>query len=136
MVELTEKKGALESIAAVVFAYNADSGFFNAVTDLAHKAFSPQTYQCHLCALTHSTFGMRKSWKEFLENLEVPFEFLHADELTNRYRVADVPLPAVFKKDDQRLELLIDSDSINECRTIEELKQLVSDSLSKGRVAQ
>ncbi len=26
---------------ALVFVYNADSGVFNAVTDMAHKAFSP-----------------------------------------------------------------------------------------------
>lgn len=120
---------------ALVFAYNANSGVFNVLTDMAHKAFSPQTYQCNLCALTHSTFGMRKSWKEFLDTLEIPFEFLHADELKNRYRIREVPLPAVFKNDGQRLQLLIDADSINECRTIDELKQLVSDRLSKRRAA-
>ena len=66
----------------------------------------------------------------FLETLEIPLEFLHADELKSRYRVSDVPLPAVFKKEGARLELLIGADSINECRTIDELKQLVRDNLS------
>lgn len=117
------------STLALVFAYNADSGLFNTVTDIAHKALSPQTYQCNLCALTHSTFGMRKSWKEFLETLEIPLEFLHADELKSCYRTGEVPLPAVFKNDGQRLELMIDAHSINGCRTVDELKQLVSDSL-------
>ncbi len=115
---------------ALVFVYNADSGVFNAVTDMAHKAFSPQTYQCNLCALTHSTFGMRNSWKEFLETLEIPLEFLHADELKSRYAISEVSLPAVFKKYGQRLELLIDADSINECQTSDDLEQLVRDNLS------
>ncbi len=114
---------------ALVFVYNADSGVFNAVTDMAHKAFSPQTYQCNLCALTHSTFGMRNSWKEFLETLEIPLEFLHADELKSRYAISEVSLPAVFKKYGRRLELLIDADSINECQTSDDLRRLVRDNL-------
>lgn len=117
-------------MASLIFAYNADSGLFNAVTDLAHKAFSPQTYQCNLCALTHSTFGMRRDWRVFLEALEMEVEFLHADELKSRYRISGVPLPAVFKKEGSGLELLIGADSINRCRTIDELKRLVRDNLS------
>ncbi len=45
---------------ALVFVYNADSGLFNTVTGMAHKIFSPGTYECNLCALTYSTFGMRE----------------------------------------------------------------------------
>jgi hypothetical protein len=116
-----------ETNAALVFVYNAESGLFNLAADMAHKAFSPQTYQCHLCALTHSTFGMRKGWKQFLETLKRPLEFLHADELRQRYSISGVPLPAVFRKDGDRLELLLDADSINRCQTLEDLQQLISD---------
>lgn len=73
---------------------------------------------------------MRKGWKVFLETLEIPLEFLHADELKSRYRISGVPLPAIFKKEGEELELLIDADSINECRTIDDLKQLVRNNLS------
>ncbi len=71
----------------------------------------------------------------FLETLEIPLEFLHADELKSRYLVSGVPLPAVFKKEGARLELLIGADSINECRTIDELKQLVRDRLRNDSLA-
>jgi hypothetical protein len=111
----------------LVFVYNADSGAFNAATDLAHKIFSPGTYKCALCALTYATFGMRADWKEFLETIERPLEFLHADELKSRYSVSDVQLPAVFEKDGEQLKLLIDADSINACLTIADLKRLVKD---------
>ena len=123
-------KQTKHSTSSLVLAYNADSGFFNAVTDLAHKALSPQTYQCNLCALTYSTFRMRRDWKVFLETLEMELQFLHADELKSRYGVSGVPLPAVFRKEGAGLELLIGADSIDECQTIDELKQLVRDSLS------
>jgi len=114
---------------ALVFVYNADSGLFNAATDMAHKIFSPGTYDCNLCALTHSTFGMRRDWKTFLEQLERPFEFLHADELRYRYSMSGVQLPAVFEREGEQLRLLIDADSINACLTIADLKRLVTDKL-------
>jgi hypothetical protein len=114
---------------ALVFVYNADSGIFNAATDMAHKIFSPETYECNLCALTYSTFGMRGEWKNFLETLARPFEFLHADELKSLYSISGVQLPAVFEKEGEQLKLLIDADSINACLTIADLKRLVSDKL-------
>src|SRR3954467_6060768 len=83
---------------ALVFVYNAESGVFNTLADAAHKIFSPRTYACNLCALTHTALGMRGEWKRFLEGLGVPLEFLHADELRSRYRLKGVPLPAVFEK--------------------------------------
>ena len=118
-----------DSLPSLVFVYNADSGLFNAVTDMAHKAFSPQTYECNLCALTFSTFGMRKSWKDFLNTLKRPLEFLHANELKSRYHISDVPLPAVFQKEGEKLELFLGAKAINECRTLDELMKLIRDKL-------
>ncbi|MBV9957123.1 MAG: hypothetical protein JO360_01825 [Acidobacteria bacterium] len=118
------------SDAALVFVYNADSGLFNAVADLAHKTFSPQTYQCNLCALTYSAFGMRASWKRFLETLNRPLEFLHADELQERYGISGVALPAVFRRAGERPELLLDADAINACRTMEDLQRLIRERMT------
>ena len=114
----------------LVFVYNADSGVFNALSDLAHKTFSPQTYSCNLCAITYSTFGMRKEWKEFLENLDAEKEFLHSDELKQRYRFEAAGLPAVFKKSQGGLELYIDAAAINGCKTISDLKRLIVNKLA------
>ena len=47
----------------LIFVYNADSGLFNTLTDIAHKTFAPETYSCNLCAITFGTFGMRTEWK-------------------------------------------------------------------------
>jgi hypothetical protein len=110
---------------ALVFVYNADSGVFNTLADAAHKIFSPQTYACNLCALTHTAIGMRGEWKRFLDGLNSPLEFLHADELKARYGVEGVPLPAVFERDGERLEVSVGADSINACRTLDDLKRLI-----------
>jgi hypothetical protein len=114
---------------SLVFVYNAESGLFNALTDLAHKTLSPETYQCNLCALTYTALGMRKDWKRFLETLCAATEFLHADELEHRHRISGVPLPAVFKRAGDELELWIDAGEINACRTVEDLRRLVSERL-------
>jgi hypothetical protein len=115
---------------ALVFVYNADSGLFNAMADAAHKIFSPATYACNLCALTHSTFGMRKDWKRFLETLGRPIEFLHADELKKLNGISEIALPAVFSKVGDGLNLLVDVQAINRCRTMEDLEGLIEKRLA------
>ncbi len=112
---------------ALVFVYNADSGVFNALADAAHKIFSPRTYACNLCALTHTAFGMRSEWKEFLEGLGRPLEFLHADELKTRYGLEGAALPAVFERDGAHLRIFAGAEEINACGTLEELKRLILD---------
>lgn len=106
----------------LVFVYNADSGVFNLLTDVAHKIFSPETYSCNLCALTHSNFGMKKKWKKFLESLDVEKEFLHADEFKEKFNLQEVALPVVYRQDDNgNLEIIINALEINKCRTIDDL---------------
>jgi hypothetical protein len=109
----------------IVFVYNADSGLFNTLTDIAHKALAPDTYNCNLCAITFGTFGMRAEWKAFLESLTASFEFLHRDELFERYGLAGIDLPAVFLKNGNLLQPWIGADSINACGSIDELRQLI-----------
>jgi hypothetical protein len=113
----------MESV--LIFVYNAESGLFNTLADAAHKIFSPQTYSCNLCALTHSNFGMRKEWKQFLETLTEAVEFLHADELRRRYGLAGISLPVILKKEGESLSTLADTGSINACRTLDDLKRLI-----------
>ena len=110
---------------ALVFVYNADGGVFNTLADAAHKIFSPRTYRCNLCALTHSAAGTRKEWKRFLDGLDSPTEFLHADELKARYGVTGIPLPAIFQREGESLNVLFGADAINACRTMDDLKRLI-----------
>jgi hypothetical protein len=111
----------------VVFVYNADSGVFNTLTDTAHKLLSPQTYECNLCTITYSALGMRKEWKDFLESLGRPLEFLHRDELKERHGIDNVALPAIFLKKDHALELSIGAELINACQNVSDLKRLIND---------
>ncbi|MFL6255619.1 MAG: hypothetical protein ACJ74T_11450 [Pyrinomonadaceae bacterium] len=117
---------------ALVFVYNADSRVFNTLADAAHKIFSPRTYACNLCALTHTAVRMRGEWKQFLDGLGRPLEFLHADELATRYGLKGVGLPAIFTKEGDGLKVLAGADSINACRTLDELERLILEGLAGG----
>ncbi len=109
----------------LVFVFNADSGLFNQLTGLAHKLFSPKTYSCKLCELTHSVAGMRNEWKTFVSELDLPLEFLHRNEWRRRYGERNDRLPAIYVRLNGHLRLCIGADAINACRSVEELKQLI-----------
>lgn len=107
----------------LLFVYNADSGLFNTVTDIAHKVLSPQTYACNLCALTHGHFRVREAWVNFLQTLNADCEFLHRDEFQALYPQSSSVLPAVFKKTTDGLELWIDAEALRNCASLDELQQ-------------
>ena len=81
---------------SLLFVYNADSGLFNTMADIGHKIFSPDTYQCDLCQLTHGYFSERSQWRTFVESLDTECRFLHRDEFRNEYPNRSDPLPAIF----------------------------------------
>ena len=110
----------------LIFVYNADSGFFNVATDMAHKIFSPATYPCSLCDLTYGIFKIRPEWDDFIKNAPLPFEFLHKDEFHQAYPVGHaISLPVILNESDGQLETLIPASELNSLQTIAELKTLV-----------
>ena len=113
----------------LLFVYNADSGVFNTLSDMAHKVFSPKTYECNLCAITHSTFSMRDEWTNFLETLDFEMEFLHRDEFRDTFPGDDTALPAIFltRGDDRRV--LADAEAVNACESMEDLKAPIRERL-------
>ena len=75
----------------LIFAYNADSGFLEALKDGKRKVVSPSTHPCRLCALTYGLATMRPRWRRFVEGLGVKVEFLHRDEFRESYGEAGFP---------------------------------------------
>ena len=111
----------------LLFVYNADGGLFNTMTDIAHKIFSPETYACQLCALTHGYLHERRAWREFIETLPCPCMFLHRDELQQRYpQLETVPLPAIFLVTADNPEVAGTSEEIGRCPDLAALQQLVA----------
>ncbi len=126
----------------LVFVYNADSGgTFTALKDALHKTFRKSTYQCNLCKVTFGIFGMKKDWKNFVSDLDVPvefmkkdkfkFEFLHRDEFHEKYKVENPKFPSAYITVDNGIELLISKEEMNAVKEIKEIKEMVINKLKK-----
>ena len=105
----------------LLFVYNADSGLFNNMADAAHKVFSPQTYQCDLCRITHGWFQERADWRGFIDGLGIGCEFLHRDQFRARYPGLDIALPAVLRVDGHRPVVCLDPPALAACGDVQAL---------------
>lgn len=115
---------------AIMFVYNADSGFFSTLTDAVHKMLLPATYRCNLCKLTYGNLGMKQQWALFLKTLPYPAQFLHRDEFQETYpALKDTRLPAVFVVRGNEPSLALSADRINQARTIEDLAAMVNETI-------
>ena len=74
---------------------------------------------------------MRREWREFTQGLGVPLEFLHADELRERYGTQDAALPAVFIKR-EGLEPLLSRLKLDRLGSLGELKTAVTRALTSA----
>ena len=111
----------------LVFVYNADSGLFNTLADIGHKIFSPETYACDLCALTHGYFSERREWRSFVESLAIPCEFLHRDEFLLAYpEQKELTYPVVLFIDDIEQRICLSREDLAACDNIETLKQAIT----------
>jgi hypothetical protein len=115
----------------IIFVYNADSGLLNTMKDWTHKIVSPETYPCSLCALTYDNLGMRRPWRGFIKELGYEVEFLHRDELDEKFGIADVPLPAAFIHQYGELNLWIKSEAMDALNSLDELQTLVTQKLAQ-----
>jgi hypothetical protein len=114
----------------LVFIYNADSGLFNTVTDIAHKILSPKTYECNLCAITHGFFSVRENWVKFLEELDADCDFLHKDEFIKSNPDISATYPAIFKLDNDQLSLWVGDNDINNLSSVDDLRDLINTRLA------
>ncbi len=116
----------------LVFVYNADNDLFSSVADMAHKIFSPTTYQCHLCTLTYGNFYIKKEWKDFIDSFPVECQFIYKNQFLKEYKLM-FDLPAVLLQSKSGIKEIISKSQLQSCETLEELKKLVSEKLTKNK---
>lgn len=111
----------------IVFIYNADDGFFNAISSSMHRVFSPATYECNLCFYTHDLIGMNRKWKQFLDSLPCSIAFYYRKEFRQAHPDIDVALPAVIAIDGRTTEVLVSAEEIRDSGSLERLIELTRD---------
>jgi hypothetical protein len=107
----------------LIFVYNADSGVLNTVKDISHKLFSPQTYDCFLCSLTHDTFRENSEWKAFRNNSTAKMVFLYRNEFEEKYSKT-MEYPVILKESDE-LEVVISKDELASYSSLNNLIEAV-----------
>jgi hypothetical protein len=104
----------------LLFVYNAETGFFNKLTDMAHKIISPKTYPCSLCALTYGNFTMFPEWAAYIQTLPYQPEFIYKNE----WRHGNVynKFPVVALQSGDKVNVLLTAEELDNIKSLEELK--------------
>lgn len=113
----------------LIFIYNANSDFISSTLDYAHKLLRPSTYSCNLCTLTHGNLRERKNWKEFRENLDIQFEFLHKNEwekLSHKF----YSYPIILSVQSDNHHVFIHTQTLDAITSIETLIELIKERLN------
>ena len=100
----------------------------NAMMDTMHKVLSPSTYDCNLCSITYGLITENVDWKEFRTKASVDMEFLHKDEFYKEYASKfghKYSYPIVLAATAENMEVLINTDEINELKDVNGLISLV-----------
>lgn len=117
-----------QNSSTLLFVYNADNGWQNAIIDGAHKILSPKTYPCKLCEITHGYFSEKKKWKEFLNHYDRKMEFLHRDQFKKQYASKfgyKFEFPIVLLAERGELQVFISTEELNQLGDSEDLIQFI-----------
>jgi hypothetical protein len=120
----------MPGLKTLIFVYNTDSGVLGVIRDFsAHTKSASGSDVCNLSTITHSPVGMKKEWKRFLKDLEIPSQSLGRNEFTSKFGNLQITYPVVLLQKGTALTILIGTDELNRCRDLGDLILLV-----KGRI--
>jgi hypothetical protein len=110
----------------LLFVFNADTGSFNAFLDSARKLL--RIKGCTLCTITHGLAGERSEWRECKEEIGVPVDYVHRDEVSAELRaVVGDQLPCIVAQTGNDLVLLLAPDVLDRCQgSVADLKGRLS----------
>lgn len=107
-----ERKRTIDSL---IFAYNADTGKLRVLLDGAKKLL--MLNGCALCKITHGITGEKDEWKSCKEEIGIPVEYLHRDELDPELKnLTQGQLPCVVAVTGTEKIVLLTREVIARCR--------------------
>ena len=117
--------GGARAQVKLIFVYNAKPGIAAGIMDSIHKTLSPATYPCDLCTITYGALRMDPAWKAWLKAQPFESEFRYRDEFRAAHPEIDASMPAVFREDGGRLELLVKDEDFASTPTVDALIALI-----------
>ena len=124
---------ACQSAVTLVFVYNAEAGVLNGIMDSAHKLFSPATYTCDLCAITHGLTRMKPEWRAWLQKSGREIRFYHRTDFRQDWPATDIQLPAILMQEGDRLRPIIGASELAQISDVGQLVDLLEARCDGGK---
>lgn len=117
----------------LLFVYNTDSGVLQSFKDFSSgkAASSGGADTCNLSAITHSPVGIKKEWKRFCKDMEIPSRSLDRNEYSAEFgsRHPQASFPVVLVQKGTELGVFISTEDLNRCRDLNDLIALMKSRL-------
>lgn len=109
-------------IQRLIFVFNATAGPRAAWVDSVKKVLMIQG--CSLCAITHGLFGEKSKWRSCKEELNVPVDYYHRDDLPPKlHAVVGNHFPCVVAEASGEFVVILDAETIARCKgSVEDLR--------------
>jgi len=99
----------------LLFIYDANSGKMGAFLDSARKVL--MIGGCALCTITHGILGEKAEWKECKEELGVPIDYYHRDDIPDALKEQVTGnLPCIVAQVGTRYVMLLSPAVLQRCR--------------------
>ena len=94
--------------------YNAAGGIVGRIKYAIGKI--AKSNHCELCDITHSLIYKKRLWKQFINNLSIPFRLLHLNEQANDMaKFTQGKTPCVLIKMNNKYTMLLNSEELKNC---------------------
>jgi len=107
----------------IYFIYNADGSFFGEISYFLKKLSGRD--KCKLCDLSHNLIFQKKSWDDFLKELDRPHRVLHINELPESIKQLNLTYPSILLEKDGSFEELISRQDFEDINNLSQLKQIL-----------
>jgi hypothetical protein len=112
----------MPGVRTLLFVHNIDSGVLPSLKDFSTgKTAASGSDICALSAITHSPVGMKKEWKRFCKELEIPSRSLDRNEFVSEFGQRQVTFPIVLVQQGTELSVLISTEELKRCRDLNDL---------------
>jgi len=105
----------------IYFIYNADGSFFGEISYFLKKLSGRD--KCILCDLSHNLIFQKKSWDDFLKELDRPYRVLHINELPDSIKQLNLNYPSILLEKDDSFEELVSRKDFEDIDNLSQLKQ-------------
>ncbi len=119
----------------ILFAYNANSGLFNALTDYVHRQITPSTYNCNLCLITYDNWDRNERWATYIDSLPVEVNFTYKNTISQYKNLEfEVQLPMAFLIENNNVSIFITAEELNSCVDENALIDMFESKLKKSGI--